>query len=75
MRLLNLYEDYSREEVHDIFAPLAPFTLQRGSWGLHGIVSVPDSPGDIVFLTFGQQQGEHLFDESITEEGVLSWQS
>ena len=38
MRHLELYEEYSREEVHDIFAPLTSFTLQRGTWGLHGIV-------------------------------------
>ena len=70
------YEDYSREEVHDIFAPEAPFTLQRGTWGLHGIVAIPDRPGDYVFfVTLGQQQGDHVFDEGITENGVLSWQS
>ena len=26
-------------------------------------------------MTFGQSQGEHVFDEGITESGVLSWQS
>jgi hypothetical protein len=39
-------------------------------------VTIPDRPGDLVlFITFGQQQGRHIFDEDITEEGVLSWQS
>ena len=76
MRSLISYEDYSRKEVHDIFAPLTPFTIQRGTWGLQGIVSIPDRPGDFVFfVTFGQQQGEHVFDEGVTEDGVLSWQS
>jgi hypothetical protein len=37
---------------------------------------VPDRPGDaLFFVTFGQQQGAHFFDEGITETGVLSWQS
>lgn len=49
---------------------------QAGTWGLHGIVDVPDRPGDyIFFVTFGQAQGDHQFDEFITEDGVLSWQS
>jgi hypothetical protein len=73
---LKLYEDYLREEVHDIFAPDVPFTPQAGTWGLQGIVAIPDRPGDYVFfVTLGQRQGEHVFDEGITEDGVLSWQS
>ncbi len=37
---------------------------------------MPDRPGSFVFLvTFGQSQGDHDFDESITEDGVLTWQS
>jgi len=35
----------------------------------------PTVPEISFFVTFGQQQGEHLLDESITEKGVLSWQS
>jgi hypothetical protein len=62
--------------VHDIFAPDVPFTPQAGTWGLQGIVAIPDRPGDYVFfVTLGQRQGEHVFDEGITEDGVLSWQS
>lgn len=76
MRPLRLYEDYTREEVHDIFSPDTPFIPQRGTWGLHGIVKTPDRRGDFVFfITFGQQQGDHVFDEGVTEDGVLSWQS
>ena len=48
---LTPYQDYSREEVHAIFAPNTPFTPQRGSWGLHGIVAIPERPGDFVFLS------------------------
>jgi hypothetical protein len=74
MRSLALDQDYTRKEVHDIFTPNAPFTPQSGTWGLHGIIAVPDQPGDVLFfVTFGQRQGEHLFDEGITDTGVLSW--
>jgi hypothetical protein len=73
---LVLYDDYSREDVHAIFSPDTVFTPQAGTWGLQGVVPIPDRPGDYVFfVTFGQSQGEHLFDEGITVDGVLSWQS
>jgi hypothetical protein len=73
---LQLYQDYDRREVHDIFEPEMPFTPQTGTWGLLGIVPVKDRPGDFVlFVTFGQQQGEHDFDEGVSADGVLRWQS
>jgi hypothetical protein len=73
---LRPYEDYSREEVHDIFAPDTAFTPQSGTWGIQGIVPIPDRPGDFVlFVTLGQEQADHVFDEGITEDGVLTWQS
>ena len=76
MRKLQLCQEYTREEVHSIFSPETTFTPQRGTWGLHGMIRVPSRPGDwVFFVTYGQAQGEHVFDESITDEGVLSWQS
>ena len=67
---------YTREEVHDIFSPATTFTPSAGTWGLAGIVRVPERPGDFVFfVTLGQQQGDHAFDESINVDGVLTWQS
>lgn len=70
------FNDYSREDVHQIFSPHTDFTPGAGTWGLHGIVSIPDRPDDFIFfVTFGQKQGDHEFDEGITSEGVLSWQS
>ncbi len=73
---LKLWNSYTREQVHSIFSPDTVFTPQAGTWGLQGMVRIPDRVGDwVFFVTFGQQQGEHLFDESITEDGVLSWQS
>jgi len=73
---LTLGGQYSRKDVHSIFSPHTVFTPQAGTWGLHGIVPVPDRNGDFVFfVTLGQQQGDHVFDEGISSEGVLSWQS
>ena len=76
MTILKLYGEYSRQDVHAIFSPDTEFVPQAGTWGLQGIVRVPERQGDwVFFVTFGQTQGDHLFDESITEDGVLSWQS
>ena len=76
MDQLKLHKNYSRKDVHDIFAPDTPFTPSRGAWGMQGIIKIPDRPKDFIFfVTYGQQQGEHVFEEGITEEGVLSWQS
>ena len=73
---LQLWKTYNREEIHGIFSPTTTFTPQTGTWGLQGIVKIPDRPGDYVFLvTFGTEQNNHLFDESITQDGVLTWQS
>lgn len=76
MKVLKLWESFTREEIHGIFSPDTPFTPQAGTWGLHGMIKIPDREGDWVFLvTLGNQQGDHVFDESITKDGVLSWQS
>ncbi len=76
MPYLVLWEEYTREDVHHMFAPDTRFTPQSGTWGLHGIIAIPDRPGDFIFfVTFGQRQGDHTFDEGITATGVLSWQS
>jgi hypothetical protein len=70
------YEDYTRKDVHDIFAPASPFRASAGTWGIHGIVPVANRPGDFVlFVTFGQTASGHVFDEGVTASGVLSWQS
>lgn len=75
-RALELYADYDRRAVHEIFSPFTKFTPQAGTWGLHGIVNIPERPGDyVVFVTFGGASGDHVFDEAVTEDGVLTWQS
>lgn len=76
MKTLRVGNFYSRKDVHGIFSPSSVFTPQAGSWGLWGIVRVPERDGDwVFFVTLGQTQGDHTFDESITTDGVLSWQS
>lgn len=76
MKPLVLFSDYDRREVHDIFAPDTPFTEGSGTWGNHGVVPVPNRPGDwVFFVTFGQMAGQHAFDEGVTSDGVLTWQS
>jgi len=76
MRSLQLFEDYTRRDVHDIFDLHAPFTPQAGTWGLQGIIELPNRPGHFVlFVTFGKAEGVHQFDEGISREGLLRWQS
>jgi Domain of unknown function (DUF3883)/Domain of unknown function (DUF3427) len=73
---LILWNDFTREDAHNIFSSETKFTPQAGTWGLQGIVRAPARHGDwVFFVTFGQHQGDHVFDESITDDGVLSWQS
>ncbi len=75
-RNLNLYEIYSREEIHSVFSPDTKFHQSAGTWGNHGIIPIPNRENDFVFIvTYGQSVGEHTFDEGITADGVLSWQS
>lgn len=73
---LTLYDTYSRQDVHGIFSPGTRFAPSAGTWGLWGIVPIPSKPGDVVlFVTFGQQQAGHVFDEWINEDGIINWQS
>jgi hypothetical protein len=75
-RELVRFEDYTRREVHGIFSPETTFTPGSGTFGFAGTVSIPGQKGDFVFfVTFGQKQAHHEFVESVTEDGVLSWQS
>lgn len=73
---LKLYNQYDRIDVHDIFDPFSPFSTGSGTWGIHGIVRIPNRENDYVFfVTFGQAMMGHKFEEEITEEGILTWQS
>jgi hypothetical protein len=62
--------------VHGIFSPDTKFTEGAGTWGNHGAVQVPDRDKDFVFfVTYGHKEGDHKFEESLTETGILTWQS
>ena len=47
---LELYAEYDREAVHDIFDPESPYTKQAGTWGLQGPIELPNRPGTGYFL-------------------------
>ena len=77
MKKLTLHEKYTREDVHEIFdGGITKFTAGAGIWGLHGIVRIPNRAHDYVFfVTIGQDKLGVTFKESLTEDGVLTWQS
>ena len=66
MKKLILKNNYSREDIHSIFAPETSFTPGSGTWGNHGIIPIPDREDDFVFIvTYGQsQEGMILMKES-----------
>lgn len=76
MRELVRFEKYSRKEIHDIFSPDTNFTRGAGYWGISGIIKIPNTLHDYIFLvTYGRKQAEHEFDEDIDKNGILTWQS
>lgn len=77
MNKLILHDKYTREDVHAIFdGGITKFTAGAGIWGLHGIVKIPNRKHDYVFfVTIGQDKLGVTFKESLTEDGILTWQS
>ncbi len=76
MPKLKRYHLYSREEVHSIFDREGnPFYPGTGTWGLHGIIRIPNSDDFVFFVTYGRNISGHQFEEKITEDGILHWQS
>ena len=76
MKKLTRYKKYSRKDIHDIFSPNTKFTPQSGTWGLQGIIKIPGTMHDYIFLvTYGKKQAGHKFEENIDENGILTWQS
>lgn len=76
MKELIRYNKYSRKDVHDIFAPNTKFSKGAGIWGMSGIIRIPGTLHDYIFLvTYGRQQSDHKFEEDIDENGILTWQS
>ncbi|MBC8569927.1 DUF3427 domain-containing protein [Zongyangia hominis] len=75
MPSFTLYQKYTREKVHHTFCPSEKFTPQSGTWGLHGIVHIKGTDDFVFFVTLGSKQAGHQFIETITPDGILSWQS
>lgn len=76
MKKLVKGNEYSRKDIHDIFSPGTNFTKGAGYWGISGIIKVPETERDYIFLvTYGRKQADHEFDENIDINGILNWQS
>lgn len=76
MSKLIRFKKYSRKDIHDLFSPNTEFHSGAGSWGAQGMIRVPNTLHDYVFLvTYGRKIASHEFDEQIDENGVLTWQS
>ena len=73
---LERYKKYNRRDLRDLFEPQNCGKRHLGRWQQSGIVAIPDAINDYAFLvTFGKKQGDYVFDESIDENGILTWQS
>ena len=76
LKRLELFEKYSRKDVHDIFEPSTNFTSGTGTWGIQGIVKINNAYKDYVFfVTFGRSQAGHAFVEEVYEDGSITWQT
>lgn len=74
--ILQRYHHYSREDLHNIYSKDKTFVKGSGKWGLAGIVEIPQRQRNFIFLvTFGSKEGDHEFEEGVTKDGVLTWQS
>jgi hypothetical protein len=69
------YSFYDRRDVAAALAPAYPFKPQRGSWGISGIVRFGKGPNYVFFVSFGQTQAGHDFDEAVYSNGIVRWQS
>lgn len=59
-----------------MFGGNTPFTKGTGAWGLQGLIRIQDSPGDwIFFANYGEEVGHQEFDQKLTDDSVLTWQS
>lgn len=72
---LVLSKEYSRQEVHDHLDPYTPFISGTGTWGLHGIIRISKEENFVFFVTIGQEQNGYSFNEGISRQGILTWQS
>lgn len=69
------YELYTREQAAAKLAPDYKFKAKTGTWGLQGTIPFGEESNYAFFVTYGQKQAHHEFDEGVSEDGVLRWQS
>lgn len=70
------YNNYSREDLHNIYSPTSKYSPGAGIWGVRGIIRIPNTDKDFVFfITKGAKEAGHQFKEGITADGILTWQS
>lgn len=70
---LSLYTEYSRKEVHDIFAPSSPFYPQVGQWGMNGVVRISKENDDFVFFVRLDRSSKYARGQELTEDGTFKW--
>ena len=76
MTRLSLGHEYTRQEVHKFFGGNTNFSRGSGTWGNHGMLRTEqDNLSWVFYVTLGQKQGAHQFDEGVSDQGVLTWQS
>jgi hypothetical protein len=69
------YSFHDRRDVAQALEPEYSFLPQRGSWGISGIVRFGAGPNYVFFVSFGQTQAGHNFDEAVYSNGIVRWQS
>jgi len=72
---LNRFHLYDREAIAKHFDSSYSFTAGAGSWGISGIVSVPGSEDIVFIVTLGEPTEGNPYQDGVTEDGVLIWQS
>ena len=73
MQQLRFGESYSRLDIRNIFAPLDTFIPGSGDWGLSGAIRIKPTRKNSVFIV--SHDNEHSYNDSITNDGVLTWVS
>lgn len=74
MKRLNRFSEYSRKDLFDLFASKGRFSPGAGTWGLQGIIPIPDREGSYLFLVT-QNSGDksYRYGDKITEDGFVIW--
>lgn len=74
--MLEFYKSYTRKDVQELFCPDDTYTAGAGKWGLSGIVCLNKNDNDFVlFVNLHPNRSKCNFDEKVTENGILFWQS